>query len=397
MAKRRANGEGTIYYDKQRKVWVCQIPDGINPKTGKLKRKTFTAKTKREALDRGADYKAARKRGEVVKKNNILLIDWLYKYLEIHKKVKLSSNTYIIYKNMIDSYFKNSNIGNTKLQALTIEEIQIFFNNLQAVRNKNKTFLAPSTIKNIYSFLKAALKKAIKAKYINENPAIGCELPTVEEDDNPDHYRLEEIKKILDSIEEKTIYDYIIKLALATGLRQGELLALTWGNINFTKSVIEVRMSVSRKENTNSSSSNKYVKYIKSPKTTSSKRDVPIDDNVISILKRYRMKVIKDEKLNKKELPNKKLVFSNKNGDLINRESLRYNWKKTVEKAGVRYLTFHKLRASYASLLAVNGISLKGVSKLLGHSKSTTTAKYYVATDDTELRKAANITGNLYE
>jgi integrase len=398
MSKRRANGEGTIYYDKQRKVWVCQITEGRDPRTGKLKRKTFTAKTKRGALDKRDNYLAAIKRGEVVSKNNILLIDWLYEYLESFKKNKISSNTYIVYKNSIDSYFKGSYIGKTKLQKLTTLSIQKFYNNLyENGKTKSKDGLAPSTIKNLSAFLNSALNKAVKLKYILENPAEECELPKEEEKEEGEHYNEEEIKKILSSIEENNVYEYMIKLAIATGLRQGELMALTWNDIDFKNSIIKVKHSVSRKENDNDNSNKKYIKYVKSPKTKQGIRKVPINDNIIKMLRRYKEKIAKADKSNKNNVSDKNLVFTTKNGSLINAPTLRYNWIKIVKKSGVRYLTFHKLRASYASLLSANKISLIGVQSLLGHKRSSTTSKYYTFASDSEKKEAAAIMDELYK
>jgi integrase len=174
----------------------------------------------------------------------------------------------------------------------------------------------------------------------------------------------------------------LIKLAFATGLRQGELIALEWSDIDFDRRIISVNKSSSMVRNRDKNAKSRYQIIVKEPKNESSIREVPITESMIEMLKEHKKKGNLIKRINKNSKVNKNLVFPSISGTLIHPTNLRRYWKKIVEKAGVRYLNFHTTRHCFATRLLDEGVQHKVVQELLGHSKISTTLDIYTHVDD---------------
>jgi len=379
--KKNANGEGTCYKDK-RGNWVRQITLGIDPMTGKVIRKTFSSKNKKEAFKKAIKYQADVINGKHVEPKKINLRDWMYEYIETFKKDKVKPKTYDWYENMIDRYFVVNTIGDIKIQKLNTMDIQKFYNKLsEEGRIDGNGGLSHRTVEGVARLLKSCLGKAVELEYLVKNPAKSCTLPKKPIKTN-DFYTAEEEKKILKNLTKDNSMSYLIKLAFATGLRQGELIALEWDDIDFDKSKISVNKSVSVIRNRDERTKGRYQIIVKEPKNKSSIREVPITESIEKMLKGYKKKDNMIKRINKKSKVNKNLVFSSISGTLIHPTNLRRYWKKIVEKAGVRYLSFHNTRHCFATRLLDEGIQHKVVQELLGHSRISTTLDIYTHVDD---------------
>ena len=127
-------------------------------------------------------------------------------------------------------------LGAAKLEDLDTHTIQLFYNSL------TKSGLAPKTVKNIHGVLHAALEQAISNGYIHKNPTAGCKLPKVV---RPEIKPLEpeEIARMLKEAK-KDAYDNLFIVAMFTGMRQGELLGLSWDNVNFKTGQITIKQQL---------------------------------------------------------------------------------------------------------------------------------------------------------
>lgn len=198
---------------------------------------------------------------------------------------------------------------------------------------------------------------------------------TENEDRSIDIFTDEEIKAITDNA---TGYmNCLIKLALATGMRKGELLGLELGCVDTNKAEITVKQSLKRVnifEDENTATSEMQIGTTKNKRT----RVVPIPKTLLPDLKKH----IEEQK----ELflkygfvySDSDFFFTTAGCQLIDNRNLQRAWKRTLKRANVRYRKFHNIRHTYASKLLANGVDIKTISTLLDHSNINITADVYV-------------------
>ena len=171
----------------------------------------------------------------------------------------------------------------------------------------------------------------------------------------------------------KNSMDIAILTALETGLRQGEIVALAWGDINLEKKNISVTKSLSIMKSRDSGEDNNYKKVIKPPKTRSSIRTVPISSALSSDLKAFK------DYLDENNYPTGKndIVFPSSFGNHLHPANLSHRLNEITKKAGLPNLSFHKLRHTFITRLIENGVNLSVVQKYAGHSTPLITLGIY--------------------
>lgn len=170
-------------------------------------------------------------------------------------------------------------------------------------------------------------------------------------------------------------YYPILLLAIVTGMRQGEILALTWDDIDFKNGVISINKSYSHGR-------------LSTPKTNASIRKVKIPESVIFILKEHYLRVNKNE-LN--------LVFPNENGNYINcRNLVNRFFKPCLKAANLREVTWHKLRHSCITALAEKHVVPKAVQNHIGHSSELTTMKIYTHATKNMENELVDVLGQIF-
>lgn len=169
-------------------------------------------------------------------------------------------------------------------------------------------------------------------------------------------------------VEENTQFNRIIKVLLFTGMRSGECLALRWQDIDLENRTIHI-------ENTLTDVGGKH--WLQPPKTATSNRYIGLSDVLANIF--IEQKKYNDEKQQKLgdlyQYP--EMVFTTESGNYIDRSRLNTQFRKFVQGTDFDFITLHSLRHCNATLLINNGIDLKIVSELLGHSDVSTTANVY--------------------
>ncbi|MBT7018042.1 MAG: site-specific integrase, partial [Anaerolineae bacterium] len=180
----------------------------------------------------------------------------------------------------------------------------------------------------------------------------------------------EQAHKLIDVSENYHLYT----VALATGAREGELLGLTWDNINWDASSISVvkqlKWSSEKKEN----GDRFYFSY---PKTQGSIRHIKIGPKTLNTLKEQRERVKQLQGIQRKRWREFSLVFPSIVGTPIEPTNLIRRFKKVLKKAGLPIVRFHDLRHTHATLLLLKGIHPKIVSERLGHKDILTTLRQY--------------------
>jgi integrase len=230
--------------------------------------------------------------------------------------------------------------------------------------------LSPGTVQYIHRVLRDVFKRAVDWKLIKENPMNGVKKPK-NEPRELDVYTQEETNRIFELLErEVDLWRILITLALTTGLRRGELLGLEWKHIDFETGTLDVQQTLCFTKN---------GYEIKEPKTKSSIRRISLPPSIIPDLKTYKLKCMK-EKLACADLwqgGEHFFVFSARSGKPLNPYSVKTWWTRFTKRHGIRYINFHGLRHTSATLLLNQGLHAKIIQARLGHANITTTLNIY--------------------
>ena len=373
MAK-RANGEGTISKRSSDGRYIGQITLGFDD-SGKAIRKCCSAKTKAECKNKLDELKkqyfqSIGKTNTVNQKKSFvdyLLNDWLNEKRDVEN---LEESTIQTHKGRIKSYFEPF-FGNTAIQDVDSKLIAAFYAKL----NRK---ISPETIRKVHAIINNAFKKALRDKFVNVNPANGITLPKVHQKEKTS-LSDEEVLKILQAAREYTNDSktknknmvVLITLALASGLRRGELLALTWFDIDFKNNKISVTKAVSELKD-------KII--IKTTKTEKSKRTISINKKMMDMLKEH-----------KENYATGQYVFpSTTDKDKVQAPSnMCRAYRKILKMAGIKS-SIHILRHTNITNLITNGTDIKTVKNRAGHTRVETTLSYTHPDEEFD-KKAAEI------
>ena len=262
----------------------------------------------------------------------------------------------ILYK-FVMPYF-----GDKKLSEINNKMVINWQNMLMSLKNKKGVQYAPSYLKSIHIVLSAILNHAVKHYELSKNAAslvgsIGC-------DDAREEMKiltLEDYKKVRDEAMEDPIYYYIFEILYWTGIREGELLALTLSDIDFEKNTIRISKTYHRIGDRD---------IVTSPKTKQSNRTVPIPNFLAEEIKEYAETIY--------ALDPKERLFC------VPKSSLGRKLDKYTKKAGVQRIRVHDLRHSHVSLLINQGYTALAIAKRVGHKAIDITYRYAHLFPDTQ-------------
>ncbi|WP_299996117.1 site-specific integrase [uncultured Clostridium sp.] len=292
--------------------------------------------------------------------------DWLYNTHLIDKKPATKAHYSFFFK----KYIVNSPIYNIKLIDLNAIHIQKYYNDLI---NKGVTV---NTIKGLNKIVLPSIRYAYDVNKIVKDFSRLIVLPKenrINDTKGITIFTEEEQKIFINAIKGHNL-EMLFTTALFTGMRQGELLALTWEDIDLTNNTINVNKSYKYVTNV---ITNKYEDTISKPKTKSGIRVVPIPAFLSQKLKQHKIKQ-KELRLTCANLwSNNNLIFCNQFGKYLSSSNISKNLKNILKNNNLKPLRFHDLRHTYATRLFELGENPKTVSTILGHSNISITLDTY--------------------
>jgi len=363
-AKRRGNNEGSIRLRKDGKTWegLYTYIDKNNVK----KRRSVYGKSEQEVRDKLTLIRADTINGDNLDPDTITLRQWADYWLE-NNLIDIRQSTRYQYEQNLRLYVYPV-IGKDRLQEITSPMVQKVISKMYADGRSAKT------CKNTWSILHHMFDDAIVSKYRKDNPAFRkcIKLPKIVKKEMQ-VISGADYASFIAEIKGKR-YENLFYVALFTGMREGEILGLTWDCVDFKENVITINKQLKRDSKIGEVNS----QYVLADTKTGNHRKVFPDESVFSALKNekarqseYRLKLGRD--FNNE----KNLVFTDEYGHFINGRTLLKAFKKIVEAIGLPGMRFHDLRHSYATQAFANGDSVSEVQHNLGHTQAATTLNVY--------------------
>ena len=369
MAKRGAQGSGSI---RQRSdgTWEARYTVGRDPGTGKQVQKSIYGKTQADVRKKLAKISTELDEGIYKDSTNITVGEWLDIWLEEYNN-SIKPYTRKAYEKNIRLHLKPG-LGKVKLMALNVPMVQRFY-------NQKLDSLSPKTIKNIHGVLHSALKRAVAIGYLRSNPSDNISLPKAT---RPELKPLDstQIKQFLEEIKGYT-YEYIYTTALFTGMREAELLGLTWDCVDFEKGQILVKHQLYK------DGTRRYLAPLKNGKT----RTITPAALVMKVLAEQKKKQIIERSIASElwqPLDVDNLVFTTPLGKYLCASTIRQCYKRIMKRIGLPDIRFHDLRHSYAVTALMAGDDIKTVQENMGHHSAAFTLDVYGHVTE-EMKKAS--------
>lgn len=344
--KKRLNGEGTISYNSKTRRFVARY-SYRDELTGKLVRPSFSAKTAEKAMRRMREAQSDRGGGPPLDSEKTTVGDYLAAWLAESARPGVAPSTFERYEQDVRSHIAPV-LGDMRLRKLKPHNVEVLKRTLLEK-------LAPSTANQCLVTLSVALNRAVKWELIDRNPVKAVAkaksaqpgMACLSED---------EAARLVDVVR-GTKREALYLLALKCGLRQGELLALKWEDLDGRE------LTVRRNVDTN-------CPEPRWGKTKSGEeRVITLDEREVAALKRHR-DLDASPRIGG-------LVFCDETGGVLRASPVLYQLRKDLRAAGLPKIRFHDLRDTAATLLLSHGTPVHVVAKILGHKDPALTLRRY--------------------
>ena len=338
--------------------------------SGRQKRVYITGKRKQAVLDRLVELRSERGKGASARPTFLKVYEYLINWLENYKRPTIREGTYQNYRGLINNKMRPY-IGGYRLVDLTPAHIQVMFTSLERAGE------SPDRRSQAHAVLYSALRSAVKQGLRSTNP---CEaVPSVRLPSREIRV-LDELQShdLLSAARSSRLYAIYV-LAIAIGMREGELFGLKWSDVNWETNTISVKRTVANAIPKGLSPEEAAAARTNAPKTRKSRRNILLPAVVSSILRDHQARMTAEGFL--------QWVFTSVRGKLLRRDNFnKRDWKPLLEKANAQLppgrqlpadLEFRELRHSAATFRVSQGDHPKVVQELLGHARIGITMDVY--------------------
>ncbi|WP_436945031.1 tyrosine-type recombinase/integrase [Staphylococcus xylosus] len=370
MIKKYKKKDGTNAY-----MFVAYL--GTDPVTGKQKRTTRRGfKSEREAKIAEAKLQTEIQQNGFLN-NEITTFKEIYElWLEQYQNT-VRESTYqrvlTLFDTAILEHFKD----------IPVKKITITY--CQKIINKwNKKY---KDMKAIRIYASNVLDYAVNLKIISDNPFKYTKQPRkneIKQDESFNYYSSDELKTFLGFVEDKPMYHAIFRTLAFTGFRRGELMALTWEDIDFDKKTISISKTCARGKD--------YKLVIQAPKTKSSLRTISIDDKTLDVLKHWKSQQrIESLKFGHNTMDKKQYVFTDvTTNKILYPEHVNKALNDICNANNFKRIKVHGFRHVHCSLLFEAGLTIQEVQDRLGHGDIKTTMDIYAHVTEKQRDKVAD-------
>ncbi len=334
--------------------WLVRVSLGRDAETGRRKYRSRTICGSFRAAEHHLNNQLEeRDQGREPAGEDLTLNQYLDRWLELAAQPKLRAKSFRDYQALVARYIRPA-LGERRLLSLTPLDIQGVIHEMHA------SGLSPRTVQYAHAVLHAALEQAVCWRLIQKNPARGVALPKATQREmrvlNPD-----EARRFLDHAT-RTKYGVVYALALTTGLRPSEYLALRWSDIHWQDETATIMRTLVKGRGWSFSAT----------KRPSSRRQVKLETWVASRLRQLSAVDTETPNLNSAHQ-----IFKTRCGRPMNSDYLAREFKRLLREAGLPQMRLYDLRHTAATLALAAGVPVKVVSEQLGHAPSSFTLDVY--------------------
>jgi integrase len=387
--KHRANGEGTIY-KRADDIWIGRLMVGTRL-DGKPDVRQVSAKSQaacRAKLD-ALKLQATNGNLSAAETTGLTVAAFLDRWL-MTVEPNLRESTLRLYRGYVTKHFKPA-LGTKRLAKLTHDDVQAFLNAKRVEKRKSgktEKTLAPRTLHHLYVVLGTALTWGIQQGYLTVSPMVRVAAPRVKAAEVVPLTAEQTMKLLEIAAAESDPLVALWTVAAYTGARKGELLGLTWGDVNLDAGTIHIRRTLKR--------ASKRTPDYDDPKTVRSRRILDLDADAVDALRAHHDR----QKFHRQELgdayEDHGIVFASELGTPLDQANVSRRFKRALKRAGLPETTrMHDLRHGAATMMLEAGESVPTVSEYLGHASPAITMQVYAHAVPGSKRRAAERLGSV--
>lgn len=371
-SSRSASGAGSIrkktfvQNGKTYTYWEARYSIGFDPATGKQLQRTVNGKTQKEVAQKLREATSDIDKGTYIEPSKITVKRWMEDWQRDYLG-GIKPSTARLYQECIRLYIV-PHLGEAKLDQLSGQMIQRFYNELHNPTKEGKKAICAKSVKNVHGILHKALQQAVKNGMIRLNPTESCVLPRIEKKEM--HPLTQEQMKALFDLLPDHPHEYLYQIAIFTGMREGELLGLSWDCIDFKHHTILVKQQLQREHK-------KGGRYLIVPPKNSKSRYIPMAPTVVKLFALQKQHQEFQKKVAGEAWENTGMVFTNALGGYLSSRTVYDCFKRLAKKIGAPQARVHDLRHTYAMTCIESGVDIKTLQENLGHATAAFTLDVY--------------------
>lgn len=351
-SKRRGNGEGSIY-QRPDGTWCATYNAGYNEQGGR-KRRTIFGKTKQAVQNKLQKVFSEVASGAPIEPHRMTVGEFLDRWLTGAAKTTVKPTTYVNYEGVIRNHIK-PHLSGVPLMKLAVIHIQGLYS---AMARDGKS---AETIRLTHAVIRRSLKQGVRWRLIPYNVCVDVDRPRVAKADITP-LDAKQVAKFL-KVTKKDRLGAVFTLAIAAGMRSGELFGLQWPDVDLQSGMVKVTHTLTELGG---------KLFLTEPKTAKGRRCINLPAMAVDALRKHRARMRAEGHA---DVP---WVFCNTHGGPLRRSRFRERvFKPLLKKAGLPDIRFHDLRHTSATLLLSAGVHPKIVQERLGHSQISVTLDTY--------------------
>ncbi|MGA8417974.1 MAG: site-specific integrase [Candidatus Dormiibacterota bacterium] len=324
------------------------------------RRKWYSGKTRAEVVVKVAQGVRAANEGVPIPPERETVGQFLQDWLQGTVSTKVRPSTYSSYRDLVRLHIEPE-LGKLRLNKLTPGHVQTMLN------RKLASGLSPRRVEYIRAVLRIALNQALRWGLVNRNAAALTQGPRVPKQE-VEPLTPEQAGALLEAVSGDRL-QALYSVALALGLRQGEILGLSWNEVDFELGVIHVRRTLQR-------GNGGFM--LAEPKTDRSRRSIgPLPTQLLDVLRAHRTRQAEERLATRNWNNDWQLVFTTLTGRPLHSADVTHAFQTHLARAGLPRKRFHDLRHTCASFLIAQGVSPRVVMEILGHSQISLTLNTY--------------------
>lgn len=348
------------YIRKRGTKWSYTVDIGKDPRTGKRKQKTQSGfKTKKEAQAALAELVNDVEKGNYIEPIKKRFKEFAMNYIETIYKNRVKKSSYETAYNLIITHIIPF-FGDVDINDIDQFLVHEFYS--LKLEEKYSSYY----IQRMHELVRMLLRVAYKWEVLHKDIASLLEPPRIKKKE----MKVWTIKQVNDFLKftKHSRYHPVYFLAAYTGMRKGEIVGLTWDDIDFEEKTININKTLYKARD-------EYL--LQEPKTKGSVRTIYIDDDIIRVLKKQKVKQNLERLRYGGVYKEHNMVFAQETGEFVNTQGVNGLFTRFINQMGLPRIRFHDLRHTHATILLQMGVNPKIVAERLGHSTVQITLDTY--------------------